>query len=37
MEKNETGGAFSAYGGKERHIQDFGEGNLRERDRLGDP
>jgi hypothetical protein len=37
MEKNEIGGACSAYGGKERHIQCFGEGKLRERDDFGDP
>jgi len=24
IEKNEMGGACSAYGGKERHVQDFG-------------
>jgi hypothetical protein len=29
--------ACSTYGGEERRIQDFGWGNLRERDRLGDP
>ena len=31
------GGACSAYGGEERHIQGFGGGNLKERDHLGDP
>jgi hypothetical protein len=31
------GGAWSTYGGKERFIQDFGGGNLREGDHLGDP
>jgi len=36
IEKNEMGGACSAYGGEERHIQGFGWGNLRERDHLGD-
>ena len=36
VNKNETGGACSAYGGEERHIQGFGWGNLRERDHLGD-
>jgi len=24
IEKNETGGAYSAYGGEEKRIQDFG-------------
>jgi hypothetical protein len=33
IEKNEMGGACSAYGGEERLKQDFG----RERDHLGDP
>jgi len=31
------GGECSAYGRDERRIQGFGEGNLRERDHLGDP
>ena len=30
------GGACSVYGGEERHIV-FWQGNLRERDNLGDP
>jgi len=30
------GGACSAYGGEERHIQGLGGGNLRERDHLGE-
>jgi hypothetical protein len=34
--KNEMDGAFGACGGSERHIQGFGSGNLRERDRWGD-
>ena len=34
---NEMGGACSARGGVERHIQVFGGGNLRVRDKLGDP
>jgi hypothetical protein len=37
IEKNETGGAFNTYRGKERCIQDFGGGDLREGDHLGDP
>ena len=37
IEKNEMGGACSAYGGEERLIQGFGGGNLKERDHLGDP
>jgi hypothetical protein len=37
IEKNEMGGAGSAYGGEKRRIQGFGGGNLRERDHLGDP
>jgi len=36
IEKNEMGGACSAYGGEERRIQGFGRGNLKERDHLGD-
>jgi hypothetical protein len=31
------GGACSAYVGDERHVQGFGEENLKERDDLGDP
>jgi len=31
------GGACSAYGTEERHIQEFGGGNLKERDHLEDP
>ena len=31
------GRAFSTYGGKGRHIQGFGGGNLRKRGRLEDP
>jgi hypothetical protein len=31
------GWAYSEYGGEERRIQGFGEGNLKERDHLGDP
>jgi len=31
------GWACSAYGGQERRIEDFGGGNLGERDHLGDP
>jgi hypothetical protein len=31
------GGACSTYGGGERCVQGFGWGNLRERDRWGDP
>jgi len=31
------GGACSKYQGEERCIQDFGWGNLRERDHLEDP
>jgi len=31
------GGASSTYGGEERCIQDFGWGNHREIDHLGDP
>jgi len=37
IEKNEMGGACSAYGGVEKHIQGFWWANLRERDHLGDP
>jgi hypothetical protein len=37
IEKNEMGGACSAYGGEESPIQIFGGGNLRERNHLGDP
>ena len=37
IEKNKMGGACSAYGREERRIQGFGEGNLKERDHLGDP
>ena len=37
VEKNEMGGACSAYGGKERCIQGFGVESLKERDHLGDP
>jgi len=33
---NEMGGECSTYGGKEKCIQGFGEGNLRERDHLED-
>jgi len=36
IEKYEIGGACSAYGAEERHIQGFG-GDFRERDHLGDP
>jgi hypothetical protein len=31
------GGACSTYGGKERCIQGFGRGNLKEREHLEDP
>ena len=37
IEKNEMGGACSAYGEEERRIQDFGGGTSKERDHLGDP
>ena len=37
IEKNEMGGACSAYWGDERRMQGFGGGNLREKDHLGDP
>jgi hypothetical protein len=37
IEKNEKGGACSAYGGEERCIQSFGAETLREIDHLGDP
>jgi len=30
------GGACSEYGGKERCVQGFGGGNLRQRDKVGD-
>jgi hypothetical protein len=36
IEKNEMGGACSAYGGEERRIQGFWWENLRERYHLGD-
>jgi hypothetical protein len=36
FEKNEVGGACSAYGRKERRMQGFGE-ETREREHLGDP
>jgi hypothetical protein len=36
-EKNEMGGACSTYGGRERCVRGFWWGNLRERDRWGDP
>jgi hypothetical protein len=36
IEKNEMGGACSAYGGEERRIQGFWWGNLRERGQLED-
>jgi hypothetical protein len=36
MEKNEIGGACSAYGGEESFIRGFGGGHLRERDTLED-
>jgi hypothetical protein len=36
IEKNEMGGACNTYVGDERRIQDFGGGNLRERDHLED-
>jgi hypothetical protein len=36
-EKNEMGGACSAYEGEERPIQGFVGGNLRNREHLGDP
>ena len=36
IEKNEMGGACSAYGGEEMCIQGFGWGNLKERDHLED-
>ena len=35
--ENEMGSEYSTSGAKERHIQGFGGGNLRERDHLGDP
>ena len=35
--KNEMGQACSTYGGEEWRIQDFGWGNLREKDHLEDP
>ena len=31
------GGARSVYVGEEKRIQGFGEGNMKERDNLGDP
>jgi hypothetical protein len=37
IKKNDVGGACTAYGGEEKHIQGFGWGNQRERDHLGDP
>ena len=37
IEKNEMGGACSAYGGEQSRIQGFGGENLKERDHLGDP
>jgi len=37
IEKNEMGGACSAYGGQERHIRGFWWRNLRKRKHLGDP
>jgi hypothetical protein len=37
IEKNEMGGACSTYGGKRDVCTGFWWGNLRERDRWGDP
>jgi len=37
MEKNWTGGACSASGGRGEACTGFGWGNVRERDHLGDP
>jgi hypothetical protein len=37
IEKNDMGGVCSTYGGRERCVQGFGGGNLRKRDRWGDP
>jgi hypothetical protein len=37
IEKIEMGGECSTYGGRERCVQGSGGGNLRERDRWGDP
>jgi hypothetical protein len=37
IENNEMSGTCSAYGGEKRRKQGFGWGNLKERDRLGDP
>jgi hypothetical protein len=37
IENNETGGACTTYGGKERCIQGSGGENLRESDHLKDP
>jgi hypothetical protein len=37
IEKNGMGGAYSAYGGEEKRIQDFGGETPRERNHLEEP
>jgi hypothetical protein len=37
IQKNDSGGTCSAYGGEKRRIVGFGGGNLKKRDHLGDP
>jgi hypothetical protein len=37
IKKNEMGGAYGMCEGEERHIQDFGWGDLMESDHLEDP